>query len=134
MIDLKAIFGSDAAPVTAATPISQKVVLEPVPEDTSATDDPLAADPFAGWVRRRDVAGQWGWEAPDLPEWQRWWARCRFDDLPEVPVTWSVNGSAQPTPQGARPCVPRGMVDTLHLPGMRPRDGDCATLTGHQDR
>ena len=44
-----------------------------------------AVTPFANWVRRLDCHGRMGWEAPDLPEWQRWWARCDFDDLPPVP-------------------------------------------------
>ena len=40
---------------------------------------------FADWVRRQDVDGVWGWEAPDLSENDRWWARFRFEDLPVVP-------------------------------------------------
>jgi len=51
----------------------------------SNAGDPLPGTAFAGWVRRQDVTGLWGWEAPGLPEWQRWWARFRFNDLPEVP-------------------------------------------------
>jgi len=43
------------------------------------------ANRFADWVRRQDVDGVWGWEAPDLSENDRWWARFRFEDLPVVP-------------------------------------------------
>jgi len=45
---------------------------------------PVAAEPaeapvfsgfdFPRWVRRPDVSGRMGWEAPDLPERERWWA------------------------------------------------------------
>jgi len=45
-------------------------------------DDPLAGTPFAGWVRRPDSRGRISWEAPDLPEADRWWATADFDDLP----------------------------------------------------
>lgn len=41
--------------------------------------------PMLWFIRRPDCHGQIGWESPDLPEWQRWWARCDFDDLPELP-------------------------------------------------
>ena len=37
---------------------------------------------FADWVRRPDCHGRMGWEAPGLPESDRWWAWCDFDDLP----------------------------------------------------
>jgi len=40
------------------------------------------AGPFAGWVLRPDVTGRLGWEAPNLPEWVRWWARFTFEELP----------------------------------------------------
>ena len=42
----------------------------------------LAALTFADWVLRPDCHGRMGWEAPDLPEADRWWAHCMFDDLP----------------------------------------------------
>ncbi len=54
-------------------------------DDTSAAEHPLAGTPFNGWVRRQDCTGRMGWEAPELPEADRWWVRCTFDDLPEVP-------------------------------------------------
>jgi len=44
---------------------------DPGPEATAA--GPPGFD-FSAWVRRPDAAGQWGWEAPDLTERQRWWA------------------------------------------------------------
>ncbi|HUT10728.1 MAG TPA: hypothetical protein VMY42_09545 [Thermoguttaceae bacterium] len=37
---------------------------------------------FAGWVRRADVRGRMGWEAPAVPERLRWWARADWEDLP----------------------------------------------------
>lgn len=37
---------------------------------------------FTGWVCRRAADGTIGWEAPDVPETCRWWARSTFDALP----------------------------------------------------
>jgi len=45
----------------------------------------VGADPaarFAGWVRRPNFRGRAGWEVRGLPEWQCWWHRCDFEDLP----------------------------------------------------
>jgi hypothetical protein len=42
------------------------------------------AGPFAGWILRPDVDGRLGWEAPNLPERLRWWARYGFDELPTI--------------------------------------------------
>jgi hypothetical protein len=53
---------------------------------------------FAGWVLRPDVDGRMGWEAPNLPEWARWWARFRFEDLP----TGEGHGK-EVTPEAKRP-------------------------------
>ena len=36
---------------------------------------------FSKWVRRPDVDGRMGWEAPGLAEADRWWARSRFEEL-----------------------------------------------------
>jgi hypothetical protein len=47
------------------------------------------ADRFADWILRPDVSGKLGWEAPDLPESSRWWARSTFDALP----TWPQSNS-----------------------------------------
>lgn len=47
-------------------------------------EPPLPAIPFADWIRRSDAIGRMGWEAPNLPEWRRWWARSTFDGLAEV--------------------------------------------------
>jgi hypothetical protein len=79
MIDLKAIFDDDAAPVAV-------VMQAPVPEGGSHDNglgDP-EPDLFAAWVQRPDFRGRLRWEAPDVPEADRWWARCGFDDLPEL--------------------------------------------------
>ena len=64
---------ADAGPATDGAEVEQavEVTVEPQP------------DPLAGWVRRQDAAGRWGWEASDLPEEARWWAVADFDELPE---------------------------------------------------
>lgn len=49
--------------------------------------------PGAGWIRRQDFQGRWGWEAPGLTEWQAWWRRCDYDGLPRPP-----DGLSEPTP------------------------------------
>ena len=67
--------------------------------------DPLAASPFADWVRRPDCHGRMGWELPGLTESDRWWARCDFDGLPEVPVGFSIG--ELPKPAQPRKPVPR---------------------------
>jgi hypothetical protein len=68
----------------------------PTPPSAPAASDPVAivqAGPapaasttpgidFSTWVLRPDVDGRLGWEPPGTPERERWWARCRFDDLP----------------------------------------------------
>lgn len=68
-----------------ATVVSEAGAVEPAPEGDAVTDEAPGASRFAGWVRRQDVAGRWGWEAPDLPEVDRWWARWRFEELPQLP-------------------------------------------------
>lgn len=75
------------------------------PEAVDTVADPLAGTPFADWVRRPDCHGRMGWESPGLPEWQRWWARCDFDGLPEVPVGFSIG--ELPKPAQPRKPVPR---------------------------
>jgi hypothetical protein len=40
------------------------------------------AKPSGDWVQRPDVDGRMGWEPENLPEWRRWWAMWRFEDLP----------------------------------------------------
>ena len=49
-----------------------------------ASTEPPRID-FAGWVCRRAADGTIGWEAPDVPEESRWWARSTFDALPTWP-------------------------------------------------
>ena len=78
---------------------SSATAFKPVQGDTTHGGDPTpAGDQFAGWVRRQDATGRWGWEAPDLPEWQRWWARCQFEDLPEP------SGPPEPADQRRKRC------------------------------
>jgi hypothetical protein len=50
---------------------------------------------FADWVRRPDAHGRMGWEAPDLPESDRWWAWCDFDALPLPGAGCPVCGSLE---------------------------------------
>jgi len=45
----------------------------------------LENQPYADWVRRPDVRGRLGWEAPGLPERARWWAYRDWDDFPKGP-------------------------------------------------
>lgn len=47
------------------------------------TAPPFPPDYFARWVCRPDAQGRLGWEAPDLPDDSRWWARRRFEELPQ---------------------------------------------------
>ncbi len=74
---------------------------------------------FADWVRRPDWHGLMGWEAPGLPESDRWWARCDFDDLPEVPEGFSIGELPKVAHQDSRGCVSGGMVDTQDLGNNR---------------
>lgn len=48
----------------------------------SAPAPTFPPDHFAEWLTRPDAAGKIGWEAPGLPEQDRWWARRTFDQLP----------------------------------------------------
>jgi hypothetical protein len=82
MIDLKAIFGDDAAPAAAV------VLQTAVPQCAPPGDDLGGAEPdlFAGWVQRPDFRGRLRWEAPDVPEAERWWAAADFEDLPQPGV------------------------------------------------
>ena len=54
-------------------------------ESLAASDGTRAASRFAGWVQRPDATGRMGWEAPNLPGWQRWWAGSTFEELPDLP-------------------------------------------------
>jgi hypothetical protein len=76
--------------------------------------------PFAGWVQRPDCHGRMGWEAPNLPEWQRWWARCDFDDLPAPSDGLCLDDMAKPALEDCARCVSGGPVDTLDLSQRRP--------------
>lgn len=101
--------GLFAAPVVSG---SDAVRQEPTPGP--ATDDAPAASPFTDWVRRRDVTGRWGWEAPAVPKADRWWARFRFEDLPELLVAPGTARSLATVPQGRDGCSPRGPADTFY--------------------
>jgi hypothetical protein len=40
------------------------------------------------WILRPDHAGVMGWERPGIPEADRWWVRCSFDNLPDGGPGW----------------------------------------------
>jgi hypothetical protein len=89
-------------------------------------DDPLAGTPFAGWVQRPDFRGRLRWEAPDLPESARWWARCAFEDLPEpTRPTGPVMGQTAAF-QDCAPCDETSTVDSLGPAGPAARPGAFA--------
>jgi hypothetical protein len=54
------------------------------PSEGGADTRSQQAVQLAGWILRPDVDGRIGWEAPNLPERLRWWARFRFDELPTI--------------------------------------------------
>jgi hypothetical protein len=85
---------------------------------------------FADWVRRPDFHGRMGWEAPGMPEADRWWARCDFDDLPEVPEGFSIGELPEPAPRIAPGCVPGGRVDALDLDSGKTVQGQSEGLRG----
>jgi hypothetical protein len=121
MIDLQAIFGNGPVAVP-------KVVIVPEAVDTAA--DPLIGTPFANWVRRPDCYASMGWEAPNLPESDRWWARCAFDTLPVVPVGFTIGQLPETAPRIAPGCVAGGPVDMLDPKSNRPLQGDLRGFAG----
>lgn len=60
------------------------------PPDATTGAVPIAladdANRFASWILRPDATGKPGWEAPDVPEASRWWARTTFDAPPAGPI------------------------------------------------
>jgi hypothetical protein len=100
------------------------------PEPVGTVTDPLAALPYVDWAQRPDRHGRMGWETPDLPEWQRWWARCDFDDLPVVPEGFSMGTLSETTPEDLPGCVAGGMADTLDLSNNRPLQGQLRGFVG----
>jgi hypothetical protein len=118
MIDLRAIFG-DGPTVAVVAP---RPATAPRPE--------VAPPSIVDWVRRPDSCGRLGWELPGLPECDRWWARCDFADLPEVPEGFSMGALVKTTPQDAPGCVPGGIADTLDLDGNRPLQGQLRGCVG----
>jgi len=132
MLDLQAIFGSGRAPTTAAPVIQSVAAPEPIPrpEAVERPTDHVEAMPFADWVLRPDCHGRMGWEAPGLPESDRWWARFDFDELPVVPRGVSIGELSKPTPMIAPCCVATGSVDTLGLRENRPSQGQPGGFAG----
>jgi hypothetical protein len=107
---LENLFGG-MVPINTTTPSAA------MPEAVDIVVDPLAATRFADWVRRPDCHGRMGWELPGLPESDRWWTRCNFDDLPEVPKGFSIGELSKPAPRIAPRCVGTGSVDMLAFGG-----------------
>jgi len=101
----------------------------PAASGPAATDSPEApADAlpeptpggFDDWVLRPDVAGRLGWERPDLPEADRWWARSSWEDLKPRPAP-------PPARRGEGPCWWCGWRDwwrSVHWPDVV-RCGNC---------
>ncbi len=75
MIDLEAIFGDDAVPAAA-------VVLQGR-RHRAADLGGAEPDLFADWVHQPDFRGRLRWEAPNVPEADRWWAVADLEDLPQ---------------------------------------------------
>ena len=80
-----------------------------------------AGTPFADWVRRPDCHGRMGWEAPGLPESDRWWARCDFDDLPVVPEDFRLGDIQEPAHHDCAGYVSGGMAEELAAKAARVR-------------
>lgn len=119
-----------AVPELVAAP--EVVVPEPVPrpEAVDTVGDPLAAFTYADWVQRSDSRGRVGWEAPDLPECERWWARWDFNDLPAVPEGFCWGGTEKPAPQDCAGGVSGSMVDKQDLDNKRPLQGQLRGFGG----
>lgn len=80
MIDLEAIFGDPPKATSVTTAVAAS---DAAPMPVLEVDLNLLA-PFAWWQRRPDVSGRMGWEAPALPEADRWWADGNVAALPEA--------------------------------------------------
>jgi len=72
----------NSAPVVTTEPAPTPETETAMPTLRALDPTPPADSPFADWVLRPDCNGRLGWEAPGLPEEDRWWARAEFDDLP----------------------------------------------------
>jgi hypothetical protein len=113
---------------------------QPAPVPSGGPGAGPEPDPFPGWVRRQDVFGRWGWEAPDLPEAARWWARSGFEALPEAGtldkglqlarLAAELRAKAKTGPPGLRPVRFRRPVDTQDLGGNRPAQGQLRGFGG----
>jgi hypothetical protein len=120
MIDLESIFGDGAAADDVATiaAVAIENATAMIAPEATATANVAATEAdvdllvrFAWWVQRPDVTGKLGWEAPDLREDDRWWARCSFDDLPEPSAAWGRGHGGGLGPGNRVPCVQGGSVD-----------------------
>ncbi|MCC6127393.1 MAG: hypothetical protein IT426_20740 [Pirellulales bacterium] len=83
---LENLFGllpTPVAPAIMPSPLAASLMTN---EDRLPASDPVADSIFADgeWVWRSDHAGVLCLERPGIPEADRWWARCSFDDLPVV--------------------------------------------------
>jgi len=105
------------APEPAAVPSGDP---EPQGEPAAGAAAEPAPGPFDGWSLRPDVTGRQGWEPPDLPEADRWWARWTWETLVEALGPAPVGKTVA---QEAHRCDRAARVDTLDLPGQRPSQG-----------
>ena len=107
-----------------------------VPVTTGCNPDAAVSCPddggrrFADWVRRPGCHGRMGWEAPGIPESDRWWARCDFDDLPEVPEGFRLGELPKLVHHDYAPCVSGATADTLDLDSKRPVQSQLRAFGG----
>lgn len=123
MIDLEAVFGypeGDApVPDVATLPRAHEAENSSSTLDTPAASTEAPDFDVSDWVRRQDCKGRWGWEAPDLPEAARWWARWEFDDLPELVPPDYIGKPAKRNAQGGPQCKETNLPDLEHVGGNR---------------
>ena len=107
-----------------AREVAEQLRLADQPPDLDHVRHPAPSpNPFTDWVRRPDCHGRMGWEAPDLPEWRRWWDHSDFEDLPPVPEGFRFDAVEAPAHHDCTGCVSGGTVDTLDLGEDRPTAG-----------
>ena len=130
MLDLESIFGdpegrplaTGSMPKTSGNDMALVVETDPPVSTLRLLDPTTPADSrFADWVLRPDSNGRLGWEAPDLPEWQRWWARCNFEDLPEPAADFGRLAGGDASPGEPHDCDETVAPDAEHVGHKCPR-------------
>jgi hypothetical protein len=125
---VRIVAAPEPGPTPVAIAVDQLGLQAPMPELVATLDViPAPAEPdalpTAGWVRRQDHRGRWGWEAPDLPDWQAWWRRFDYDDLPRPPDDLFMDDPAEPTRQDQPGGHAADWADTLDLQAERAVQG-----------